>query len=401
MNPFKRTASILVAALTLGLWSAMPSAAQLGEAEQLTKQAIELAKARKYAEAVPLTQRALAIQEKTLGPDHPEVAASLNNLAQLYVLQGRYAEAEALFKRSLAIRERSLGPDNPDVAASLNNLAHLYRAQGRNTEAEPLEKRAQAQAQQKFETAAAPKVAGPRPRPAPQSDVPFISRSAPPRPYSGPAPPGGSSSSGSSAATTPNALPDFPWPPPKASTSYVLPRNIFQSRATVGDVANTIVSALERTGYVERSFFRTQADGVALVTRLERINDDGTARAGSERWPAAAQTYQSSSDLVGFFRGLFFVDRGRYRIIAFVLQDLPFVQSSGGVTGPEARAWLREGANVLPRDVANRPYGDANCSVLIYEFASDGTAVRAVESSLTGKQHLEKAGVLSYLEKAN
>ena len=42
------------------------------------------------------------------------------------------------YKRSLAIREKSLGPDHPDVAGSLNNLAALYRDQGRWPEALPL-----------------------------------------------------------------------------------------------------------------------------------------------------------------------------------------------------------------------------------------------------------------------
>ena len=38
------------------------------------------------------------------------------------------------YKRSLAIQEKVLGPDHPDVAASLSNLAGLYRAEGRYTE---------------------------------------------------------------------------------------------------------------------------------------------------------------------------------------------------------------------------------------------------------------------------
>jgi hypothetical protein len=164
-------------------------------------------------------------------------------------------------------------------------------------------------------------------------------------------------------------------------------------------VVETIVSALERTGYVERSFFRSAADGVVLVTRLERIKDDGSPLAESERWPARLQDHRSTSDLVAFFRGLFYVDPGRYRVIAFVLQDLPFSQSSRRIVGEEAHAWLRTGANTLPREVAQRPFGDGNCTVLIYEFASDGSAVRVVESGLTGRQHLDKAGVLSFLEK--
>jgi hypothetical protein len=51
-------------------------------------------------------------------------------------------KAEPLHKRALAIREKALGPDHPSVATSLENLAELYRATKRNTEAEVLEARA-------------------------------------------------------------------------------------------------------------------------------------------------------------------------------------------------------------------------------------------------------------------
>jgi hypothetical protein len=57
------------------------------------------------------------------GPNHPDVALLLNNLAELYRIQGHYGDAEPLDKRSLAIREETLDPDHPDVAQSLNNLA--------------------------------------------------------------------------------------------------------------------------------------------------------------------------------------------------------------------------------------------------------------------------------------
>ncbi len=89
----------------------------------------------------PLYKRLLAIYEMALGPDHPHLALSLNNLAALYCSHAQYAEAEALHKRALAIREKSLGKDHPDVAQSLNNLALLYDSQGRYAEAEPLHKR--------------------------------------------------------------------------------------------------------------------------------------------------------------------------------------------------------------------------------------------------------------------
>ncbi|MCI0662642.1 MAG: tetratricopeptide repeat protein [Acidobacteria bacterium] len=96
----------------------------------------------KYAEAEPLLKRALLIYEKALGAEHPDVATSLNNLAGLYKNQGKYAEAEPLYKRDLAISEKALGAEHPDVATSLNNLAGLYRNQGKYAEAEPLYQRA-------------------------------------------------------------------------------------------------------------------------------------------------------------------------------------------------------------------------------------------------------------------
>jgi tetratricopeptide (TPR) repeat protein len=92
----------------------------------------------RYAEAEPLYQRSLALAEHAYGPDHPNVASSLNNLAELYRAEGKHAEAEPLYKRSLAIDERAYGPDHPDVATDLNNLALLYRAQGKYADAEPL-----------------------------------------------------------------------------------------------------------------------------------------------------------------------------------------------------------------------------------------------------------------------
>jgi CHAT domain-containing protein/Tfp pilus assembly protein PilF len=112
--------------------------AELEEAEQLNKQVEQLYQQGQYATAIPLAERALAIREKVLEPEHPDVATSLNNLAALYQEQGNYSSAEPLLQRSLAIREKVLEPEHPDVATSLNNLALLYWAQGNYSSAEPL-----------------------------------------------------------------------------------------------------------------------------------------------------------------------------------------------------------------------------------------------------------------------
>jgi tetratricopeptide (TPR) repeat protein len=63
------------------------------------------------------------------------VAKSLNNLAELYRVQGKYAEAEPLCKRSLAMLEKALGPNHPDVATVCENMAKCYRNLGKEKEA--------------------------------------------------------------------------------------------------------------------------------------------------------------------------------------------------------------------------------------------------------------------------
>jgi tetratricopeptide (TPR) repeat protein len=96
----------------------------------------------RLAEAEPLMDRALKIDEKSFGPEHPELATDLNNLAQLYQDTNRLAEAEPLMERALKIDEKSFGPEHPNVAIRLNNLAQLYKATNRLAEAEPLMERA-------------------------------------------------------------------------------------------------------------------------------------------------------------------------------------------------------------------------------------------------------------------
>ena len=92
----------------------------------------------RYTEAEPLMRRALAIDEKSYGPDHPTVANYLNNLAELLRATNRLSEAELLCRRALEIDEASYGPDHPEVALPLNNLAGLLYVTNRLSEAEPL-----------------------------------------------------------------------------------------------------------------------------------------------------------------------------------------------------------------------------------------------------------------------
>jgi CHAT domain-containing protein len=114
---------------------------ELAEAEQLNQQVIQLYNQGQYKAAIPLLERALTIQEKVLGSEHPDVALSLNNLATLYQNMGNYSQAKPLFQRALTIREKVLGQEHPDVATSLNNLALLYQNMGNYNQAEDMYQR--------------------------------------------------------------------------------------------------------------------------------------------------------------------------------------------------------------------------------------------------------------------
>jgi len=78
-----------------------------------------------YQEARRYVEASLAIREQALGPDHPDVAVSLNNLAVLLRAQGDDTGARPLFERALAIRERALGPDHPNTLMVRDNLKSL------------------------------------------------------------------------------------------------------------------------------------------------------------------------------------------------------------------------------------------------------------------------------------
>jgi tetratricopeptide (TPR) repeat protein/CHAT domain-containing protein len=95
-----------------------------------------------HAKAEPLFQRTLRISEATLGPEHPGISPSLMALASLYQAVGDYAKAEPLFQRALRIYEAKLSPDDPNTATGLNSLASLYIAMGDYAKAEPLFQRA-------------------------------------------------------------------------------------------------------------------------------------------------------------------------------------------------------------------------------------------------------------------
>ena len=131
-----------------------------------------------YSVASSLAEETLEFAEKAFGPDHPNVAESLNNLALIYYTQGKeaepfileeaspqplaevpsakrsdnsqylnqvvllnlakrkYALAESMFRRALEIKKNALGQGQSELLQVLENLADLHDTRGNCGEAE-------------------------------------------------------------------------------------------------------------------------------------------------------------------------------------------------------------------------------------------------------------------------
>src|SRR5262249_38401414 len=87
------------------------------------------------AAARSLLERALRIDETAHGPDHPNVAIPLSNLALVLQDLGQPADARPLLERALRIDETAYGPDHPTVAIPLSNLATVLRDLGQPADA--------------------------------------------------------------------------------------------------------------------------------------------------------------------------------------------------------------------------------------------------------------------------
>jgi len=142
-------------------------------------------------------------------------------------------------------------------------------------------------------------------------------------------------------------------------------------------------------------------DGFALVTRLEQINADGTPKPGDQRWVSGIQPLRRFS-LGEYLAALFGVQRGFYRVIAFVVTSYPFVQSEATLSEQQAEDWLAYGSNTLPLPIGALPYtADYACTALIHEFQQPGNGHSVeldIPSLIAGQVHLARATIWPALE---
>jgi DUF2914 family protein/tetratricopeptide repeat protein len=116
----------------------MPEARELRTVIEAAEQA---ASDGDYVAAELNLREAAALQEAQLGPSHPDLANTLNNLGVIYERADSPAEAEMCYRRAYAIATSALDANHPFVATSRKNLEDFCKARGRPFERSPVQEK--------------------------------------------------------------------------------------------------------------------------------------------------------------------------------------------------------------------------------------------------------------------
>lgn len=104
----------------------------------LTEAAERVAGSGDFASAASLLRQAAEVQEATLGPTHPDLANTLNNLGVVYERIEQPVEAERCYRCAYAIASAVLPPEHPFVEMSARNLREFCDARGIPFDTAPL-----------------------------------------------------------------------------------------------------------------------------------------------------------------------------------------------------------------------------------------------------------------------
>src|SRR5437016_2380297 len=86
----------------------------------------------RYDEAITRGERLLGLREKEVGQQNPEIAKILLRLASLYRATSVSDKAEPYYRRAIAIGEKSFGPNHRSVGAALERYSCLLRRKARD-----------------------------------------------------------------------------------------------------------------------------------------------------------------------------------------------------------------------------------------------------------------------------
>lgn len=202
----------------------------------------------------------------------------------------------------------------------------------------------------------------------------------------------------------------FPTHPPKASTRSVLPTLVMpngQPTKTLGDIDTVLSKALSDFGYGTKGYY-PYPDGFALATRMEQIFPDGRSMPIPARFSGSPPVPKSFG--LNYFTDLFVPRRGYFRVIVFIVTDLPIAESDSAISEKVASGWPDAGGDALPPVAVHALQPDSvKVTAFVYEFRNstadslsqftllNQTTIAPNEVLLDTKQHLQGAGLWAAL----
>jgi serine/threonine-protein kinase len=90
---------------------------------------------RRYKDALAAYSEAVALKVRALGPDHPDVARSMDSLGQALEEMGQHEAALAQSQRALTIAENASGKMSPALVYIVSNRGEILNSLGRGEDA--------------------------------------------------------------------------------------------------------------------------------------------------------------------------------------------------------------------------------------------------------------------------
>ena len=188
---------------------------------------------------------------------------------------------------------------------------------------------------------------------------------------------------------------------PRYTSRKEIPSDLLSNGgSTQGSIAQKLEKAMIQSGYDRApSYFWTRG-GFAIATPLEHVDPDGHPLKGNARWSVRPGLDRGFS-LSTYLKALFLGDPGHYRVIVFVVSDVPIVPASKPPSQQEVQDWETTGGDRLPSKLAELPYTTAHKTVaLIYEFERRTRSEQAslkINSEVGPETHLDLSGILRSL----
>jgi hypothetical protein len=190
-------------------------------------------------------------------------------------------------------------------------------------------------------------------------------------------------------------------PVPKPSAEIVITK-FFSKANNLGDVNDVLTSALDQNDYIEKKYLYVP-NGFALVTQVERIDENGYSITGSARWNDDVRIPFGDFNVKRYLNALFKAKPGYYRCIVFIVTSDNFKTSGPSPDRKLVDTWFTDGFNHLPEALMAWNFTKRHVvTAEIYEFkkSDSGTTVKlVVPATPPGNIHLINSGILKILSK--